>query len=92
MTRINIKERNCIVKITNYILYGYIRLMTSGKSFTSAGTASRVHAIDLLLYSKKSGNILGLDSYILNSLNYLYVIWTYISHCMTSLVKLEITV
>ena len=36
--------------------------------------------------------IIGLDSYILNSLNYLNLIWIYISHCMTSLLKLEITV
>ena len=43
-------------------------------------------------YSLKSENIIGLDSYILNSLNYLNLIWLYISHCMTSLLKLEITV
>ena len=48
--------------------------------------------IDQRKYSEKSENILGLDSYILNSLNYLNVIWTYISHRMTSLLKLEITV
>ena len=35
---------------------------------------------------------IGLDSYILNSLNYLNLIWIYISHCMTSLLKLAITV
>ena len=45
-----------------------------------------------LKYSEKSENIIGLDSYILNSLNYLNLIWIYISHCMTSLLKLEITV
>ena len=32
------------------------------------------------------------DSYILNSLSYLNLIWIYMSHCMTSLLKLEITV
>ena len=36
-------------------------------------------------------NIIGLDSYILYSLNHLNLIWIYISHCMTSLLKLEIT-
>ena len=36
--------------------------------------------------------IIGLDSYILNSLSYLNLIWIYMSHCMTSLLKLEITV
>ena len=43
-------------------------------------------------YSGKSENIIGLDSYILNSLSYLNLIWIYMSHCMTSLLKLEITV
>ena len=38
-----------------------------------------------------SENIIFLDSYILNSLNYLNLIWIYINHCMT-LLKLEITV
>ena len=60
-----------------------------------------VHSADYILlfvlcdqqkYSEKSENIIGLDSYILNSLNYLNLIWLYISHCMTSLPKLEITV
>ena len=44
------------------------------------------------IFSEKPENIIGLDSYILNSLNYLNVIWTVISHCMTSLLNLEITV
>ena len=35
--------------------------------------------------------IIGLDSYILNSLDYLHIIWIYISHCMTFLLKREIT-
>ena len=43
-------------------------------------------------YSEKSKNIIGLDIYILNSLNYLNLNLIYISHCMTSLLKLEITV
>ena len=43
-------------------------------------------------YSEKSENIIGLDSYILNSLNYLNLIWLYISHCKTSFLKLEIIV
>ena len=42
--------------------------------------------------SEKSENIIGLDSYILNSLNYLNPIWINISHCLTSLLKLKITV
>ena len=42
--------------------------------------------------SKKSENIIDLDSYILNSLNNLNTFWIYISHCMTALLKLEITV
>ena len=37
-------------------------------------------------------NTIGLDSYILNSCNYLNLIWIYISHCMTSLLKHEVTV
>ena len=36
--------------------------------------------------------IIGSDSYILNSLSYLNQIKINISHCMTSLLKLEITV
>ena len=43
-------------------------------------------------YSEKSENMIGLDSYIQNSLNYLNLIWIYINHCLTSLLKLEITV
>ena len=35
---------------------------------------------------------IGLDSNILNSFSYLSTIWIYFSHCMTSLVKCEITV
>ena len=42
--------------------------------------------------SEKSENIIGLDSYILNSLDYLNSIWINISHCLTSLLKLKITV
>ena len=34
--------------------------------------------IDLM----KSENIIGLDSYILNSFSYLSPIWIYVSHCM----------
>ena len=41
---------------------------------------------------EKSEHIIGLDSYILNNLSYLNLIWIYMSHCMTSLLKLEITV
>ena len=49
-------------------------------------------ARDTANFSEKSDNIISLDSYILNSLNNLNLIWIYISHCMTSLLKLEITV
>ena len=42
-------------------------------------------------YSEKSENIIGLDSYILNSLNHVNLICYYISHCMTSLLKFEIS-
>ena len=42
-------------------------------------------------YSEKSENIIGLDSYILNSLNHLNLVCIYISHCITSLLKLEIS-
>ena len=50
MTKVNIKERDFIIKILKFGK-GYIlqRLMTSGKSLTSAGTESRVHAFNLLL-------------------------------------------
>ena len=41
-------------------------------------------------YSEKSENIICLDSYILNSLNCLNLIWLYISHCMTSLLNLKL--
>ena len=47
---------------------------------------------NILLYSEKSENIIGLDSYILNIFSHLEPIWIYISHCITSLLKLEITV
>ena len=40
--------------------------------------------------SEKSENVI--DSYILNIYSHLEPIWIYISHCMTSLLKLEITV
>ena len=45
-----------------------------------------------MIFREIGTNIIGLDSYILNSLNYLKLIWIYISHGMTSLLKLEITV
>ena len=48
--------------------------------------------LDQRKYSEKSEDIIGLDSYILNSLSYLNLIRIYMSHCMTSLLKLEITV
>ena len=41
-------------------------------------------------YSEKSENVIGLDSYISNSLNYLNLIWFYNSYCFTLLLKLEI--
>ena len=43
-------------------------------------------------YSEKSENIIGLDSYILNSFSYLSPFQIYFCHCMTSSVKFEITV
>ena len=46
--------------------------------------------LDQEKYSEKSENIIGLDSYILNIFSHLEPIWIYISHCMTSLLKLEI--
>ena len=62
-------------------------------------TSSIVQFIFYVLYFEISRNILrnqkniiDLDSYILNNLNHLNLIWIYISHCMTSLLKLEITV
>ena len=48
--------------------------------------------IGRLKYSEKSEKIVCLDSYVLNSLSSLDTIWIYISHYMTSLLKLEITV
>ena len=49
--KVNIKERNFIIKILKFGK-GYIlqQLMTSGKSLTSAGTESPVHAFNLLLF------------------------------------------
>ena len=41
---------------------------------------------------KKKNDFIGLDSYILNSFSYLSPIWVYVSHCMTSSLKFEITV
>ena len=43
-------------------------------------------------YSEKSENIICLDPYILNSFIYLDPISINVSQCMTSLLKLEITV
>ena len=43
-------------------------------------------------YSEKSENIICLDPYILNSFSYLDPISINVSQCMTSLLKLEITV
>ena len=40
---------------------------------------------------EKSENIIGLDSYFLNGLNCLNLIWIYIRYCMISLLKLENT-
>ena len=48
--------------------------------------------LDQHKYSEKSENIIGLDSYILNSFSYLGPISIYFSHCMTSSLKFEITV
>ena len=48
--------------------------------------------IDQQIYSEESENIICLDPYILNSFSYLDPISINVSQCMTSLLKLEITV
>ena len=54
MARINIKERDFIIKITHfdtgYILNGLWRQVRISKNLRSSGTESCVHANDLLLY------------------------------------------
>ena len=55
MTGVNIKERDFIIKITNfdtvYILNGLWRQVKISKNLGSSGTESCVHANDLLLYN-----------------------------------------
>ena len=54
MARVNIKERDFIIKIKNFdtghILNGLLRQERISKNLRSSGTESRVHANDLLLY------------------------------------------
>ena len=54
MARVNIKERDFIIKITNfdtgYILNGLCGQVRISKNLRSSSTESRVHANDLLLY------------------------------------------
>ena len=54
MVRVNIKERDFIIKITNfdtgYILNGLLRQVRISENLRSSGTESCVHANNLLLY------------------------------------------
>ena len=54
MARVNIKERDFIIKVTNfdtgYILNGLWRQVRIAKNLRSSGIESCVHANDLLLY------------------------------------------
>ena len=54
MARVNIKESDFIIKITNfdtgYILNALLRQVRISKNLRSSGTESCVHANDMLLY------------------------------------------
>ena len=86
----------CVISFLVYILFVVTAagVVPCGSPKKRPRTSSIVQFMFYFWSFEISRNILrkGLDSYILNSLNYLNLIWLYISHYMTSLLKLEITV
>ena len=66
MARVNINERDFIIKITNFdtghILNGLLRQVGISKNLRSSGTESRVHANDLLLYFITAYRTLGIHN------------------------------
>ena len=60
--------------------------------FTERSNFVTLVLLDQQKYSEKAENLIGLDSYILNSFSYLSPIWINFCHCITYSLKFEITV